>query len=139
MKLPLQIAVRNTSLSKGAKEEIREKAAKLDSQYDQIIRCRVMVDRPHRHQKKGQHYDVRIDLTVPGAEWTIRSEPNEDLLAAIRDSFDAARRQLDDFSQRRRGQVKTHAPSPQERTGPVFHEEPDFVEIQDAISIETTF
>jgi hypothetical protein len=39
----------------------------------------------------------------------IRREPNSDLFVAIRDSFDAARRRLDDVVQRRRGEVKTHA------------------------------
>ena len=109
MKLPLQIAARNTSLSKAAKEEIREKALKLDRHYGEIIRCRVTIDKPHRHHKKGEHYDVRIDLTLPGAMSVIRHEPTSDLFVAIRDSFDAARRRLDDVVQRRRGEVKTHA------------------------------
>lgn len=136
MKLPLQIAVRNTSLPKAAKEEIRDKALKLDSHHDQIIRCRVTVERPHRHQKKGQRYDVRIDLTLPGAEWTIKREPNEDLLVAIRDSFDAALRRLDEFSRRRRGEVKTHALAPRDRT-PLFPEgEEGFVEIENETAIE---
>ncbi len=108
MKIPLQITVRNLSLSEAAEKDIREKAAGLDSLYDKITGCRVVVEAPHRHHHKGVLYDVRIDLTVPGKEFVIRREADEDLYVAIRDAFDAARRSLEEFSRRQRGDVKTH-------------------------------
>lgn len=112
MRLPLQLSVRNMSLSEAAEADIREKAARLDSFYDQVMGCRVIVEAPHRHHRKGVLYNVRIDMTVPGSEIVIKREPHEDLYVAIRDAFDAARRQLEDFARRRRGDVKTHeAPS----------------------------
>ncbi len=112
MRLPLQLSVRNMSLSEAAEADIREKAARLDSFYDQVMGCRVIVEVPHRHHHKGVLYNVRIDMTVPGSELVIKREPHEDLYVAIRDAFDAARRQLEDFARRRRGDVKTHeAPS----------------------------
>ncbi len=112
MRLPLQLTVRNMSLSEAAETDIREKAARLDSFYDQVMGCRVIVEAPHRHHHKGVLYNVRIDMTVPGSELVIKREPHEDLYVAIRDAFDAARRQLEDFARRRRGDVKTHeAPS----------------------------
>ncbi len=112
MRLPLQLTVRNMSLSEAAETDIREKAARLDSFYDQVMGCRVIVEAPHRHHHKGVLYNVRIDMTVPGSEIVIKREPHEDLYVAIRDAFDAARRQLEDFARRRRGDVKTHeAPS----------------------------
>lgn len=94
MKHPLQITVRNMSLSEAAKAAIQEKAAKLDAVDDRIIGCRVLVELPHKHQHHGALYNVRIDLTIPGAELVVKREPNEDLYVAIRDAFDAARRQL---------------------------------------------
>ncbi len=112
MRLPLQLSVRNMSLSEAAEADIREKAARLDSFYDQVMGCRVIIEVPHRHHHKGVLYNVRIDMTVPGSELVIKREPHEDLYVAIRDAFDAARRQLEDFARRRRGDVKTHeAPS----------------------------
>jgi hypothetical protein len=50
---------------------------------------------------------VRIDLTVPGAELVVSRDPeldhgHEDVYVAIRDAFDAARRQLADTSSERR-------------------------------------
>jgi hypothetical protein len=38
--------------------------------------------------------------------------PSDDIFIAIRDSFDAARRQLEDVERRRRGQVKAKAGAP---------------------------
>jgi len=102
MKLPLQITSRNVSLSDAAEQTIREKAAKLDHFYDQIMGCRVLVEAPHRHQNHGNQYSVRLDITVPGSEIVIKREENEDLYVAIRDAFDAAQRKVKDFSSRQK-------------------------------------
>ena len=132
MELPLQITTRNVSISETANADIREKAAKLDSFYDRIIGCRVTVEAPHRHQQKGIHYNVRIDLTVPGAELVVKREPNEDIYVAIRDAFDAARRQLEDFARRQRGEVKTREAAPHARVSKLFPERGyGFLEAQD--------
>lgn len=109
MKLPLQITTRDVSLSEVAEQSIRDKAAKLDTFCDKIMGCRVLVETPHRHQQHGARYNVRIDLTVPGSELVVKREDHEDLYVAIRDAFDAARRQLQDYAARQRGDVKTHA------------------------------
>jgi ribosomal subunit interface protein len=108
MKLPLQITARNVSLSEAAENAIREKAAKLETFHDNTTACRVLVEVPHRHKNHGMTYNVNIDITVPGNEIVVKREPNEDLYVAIRDSFDAARRQLKEIAARRRGDVKTH-------------------------------
>lgn len=108
MKLPLQITTRNVSLSEAAENAIREKVAKLETFHDNITACRVLVEVPHRHKNNGMTYNVNIDITVPGNEIIVKREPHEDLYVAIRDSFDAARRQLKEISARRRGDVKTH-------------------------------
>ena len=108
MKLPLQITARNVSLSESAETTIREKAAKLDTFYDSIMSCRVVVDAPHRHHHQGVQYNVRIDITVPGGELVVKREPHEDLYVSIRDAFDAARRQLQGYARKQRGEIKAH-------------------------------
>jgi ribosomal subunit interface protein len=123
MAVSLQITVRNVSLSEAAEENIRERASKLDSFYDRITSCRVTVDAPHRRQHKGILYDVRIDMTVPGSELVIKREPHEDVYVAIRNAFDAARRQLEDFARRQRGEVKSHVAPPHARISKLFPEE----------------
>jgi ribosomal subunit interface protein len=113
MKLPLQITARNVSLSEAAEAAIREKAAKLDTFYDRIMSCRVVVEAPHRHQHQGALYNVRIDITVPGSELVVKKEPHEDLYVSIRDAFDAARRQIQDYAHKQRGETKLHETPPQ--------------------------
>jgi ribosomal subunit interface protein len=116
MKHPLQITVRNMSLSEAAKATIHEKAAKLDALDDRIIGCRVLVELPHKHHHQGALYNVRIDLTIPGAELVVKREPHEDLYVAIRDAFDAARRQLRERrKQTINGVVPREAPQPDGR------------------------
>ncbi|MBI5379065.1 MAG: ribosome-associated translation inhibitor RaiA [Nitrospirae bacterium] len=120
MIIPLQITVRNVLLSEAAENAIREKAAKLDRYYDRITSCRVVVEAPHRRHHQGVLYNVRVDLTVPGGELLVKREPHEDLYVAIRDAFDAARRQLEDYARRQRGQVKIHEEPPQARVSKLF-------------------
>lgn len=113
MKLPLQIAFRNLEPSLPVEQNIRERAEKLDQFYDQIMSCRVMVEAQHKHHHQGNTYHVRIDMTVPGDELVVSRDPgkdhaHEDVYVAIRDAFDAARRQLEDFNRRQRQDVKSH-------------------------------
>lgn len=120
MELPLQITARNIELTDAIRSEIEKKMDKLERVYDRIVRCRVVVESPHRHSHDGKLYNVRIDLGVPGNEMVIKREPNEDLYVAIRDSFDAARRKLEDFVARQRGDVKHHEDVPIGRITTIF-------------------
>jgi len=123
VKLPLQITTRKLSLSETAISAIKLKAEKLETFYRQIMACRVMVETPHRHKNHGTLYNVRIDLTVPGGELIVKREPHEDVYVAIRDAFDAARRQLQNYSRRRRGDVKLHVKPPMARISKLFADE----------------
>jgi cold shock CspA family protein len=51
---------------------------------------------------------------VPGSEIVVNRDQHEDVYVALRDAFDAARRQLEDYGRRLRRETKTH---PQEYTG----------------------
>ena len=125
MKLELQVTFRDMEPSRGIEQVIRDKAAKLDQFHDRITSCRVVVAAPHRHHHKGRLYNVRIDLTVPGAELVVNRDSSQasahhDIQVAIRDAFDAARRRVQDFARRRRGDVKTHVPEPAARVSKLF-------------------
>ncbi len=123
MKLPLEISARNVNVSAATEELIREKTEKLDKLYDKIIGCRVTVDIPHRSQRSGILYNVRIDISVPGREIVVRREPDEDLHAAVLGSFDIAQRRLKEFSEKQRGEVKYHEERPVARVSKLFPEE----------------
>ncbi len=123
MKLPLEISARDVRLNGDTEELIREKAAKLDRLYDQIIGCRVKVDMPHRSQRSGMMYNVRIDITVPGGELIVKREPDEDLHVAIVNSFETAQRRIKEYAEKQRGEVKVHFEKPVARVTRIFPED----------------
>lgn len=117
MKQPLEITFRDIPRSDAVEAKIREKVAKLDEFYDQIMACHVVIEAPHGHHHQGNLFHVRIDLTVPNGEIVINRDPkehhaHEDAYVAIRDAFKAARRKLQDFARKQRGDVKTHETPP---------------------------
>ena len=109
MQQPLQITVLNISLSGAAEKRIRSRAGKLERFSERIISCHVTVEAPHHHSQKGELYEVRMIITLPGEELVIRHEPDEDIYVAIRDAFDAAERMLKEHKERRSGEARLHA------------------------------
>lgn len=123
MQVPLEISTRMVNLDSGLEADLRRRAAKLERYYDRITSCRIAVERPTgNHHNEGGPYRVRIDITVPGSE-LVASKEAEDLTTAVRDAFKAAERQVDEFSQRRRGDVKTPVLPPAGRVVRIFQEE----------------
>ncbi|MBI5612360.1 MAG: HPF/RaiA family ribosome-associated protein [Gammaproteobacteria bacterium] len=108
MQIPLQITLRDMPPSEAVETRIREKAQKLDSFYDRIMSCRVVVESTQRHQHQGKLHSVHIDLSVPGAELVVNRVEHEDIYVAIRDAFNAIGRKLEDYARRQRGDVKSH-------------------------------
>jgi ribosomal subunit interface protein len=102
MKTPLQITFRGIDHSDAIGAHIREKAEKLETFFEPIMSCRVVVEMPHQHKHQGKAFNVRIDIGVPGSEIVVNRDNNEDVYVALRDAFDAARRQLDDYGRRLR-------------------------------------
>jgi ribosomal subunit interface protein len=114
MKTPLQITLRDIEHSEALENHIREKADKLETFFEPIMSCRVVVEMPHQHKHNGKGFNVRIDIGVPGSEIVVNRDRNEDVYVALRDAFDAAKRQLEDYAHRIRRETKNHA---QEFTG----------------------
>lgn len=110
--LPLQVSLRNVTLSPEMEADIRERANALLSYFDRVMACRVSIELPNRRHHTGALHRVRIDLTVPGGEIVIRRRPHEDLRTAVQIAFNAARRRLQDYARRKRGAVKVHEPPP---------------------------
>lgn len=108
MKTPLQITFRDIEHSDALETHIREKAEKLETFFEPIMSCRVVVEMPHQHKHQGKFFNVRIDIGVPGSEIVVNRDRHEDVYVALRDAFDTAKRQLDDYSRRLRRETKTH-------------------------------
>ena len=132
MRSPLQITTRDVPHSEALENHIRQKAAKLETFYPHITGCRVVVEVPHKHKHQGRQFNVRLDITVPGDELVVNRESDGDVYVALRDTFDAARRQLESFGSRQRGAVKTHAPTRHGRVTRLVPEESyGFIETAD--------
>ncbi len=122
MGIQIQITSRNIELTEAIESEIQRKSDKLERVYSRITRCRVVVESPHRHRHQGKLYNVQIRISVPGAELVIKRNPHEDLYIAVRDSFNAARRKLEDYARRQRGDVKQREEVPSARISALFPE-----------------
>ncbi|HUX90780.1 MAG TPA: ribosome-associated translation inhibitor RaiA [Gallionellaceae bacterium] len=108
MQIPMQITIRDVEHSEALEANIREKAQKLDEFFKHIMSCRVVVEMPHKHHNQGKQFNVRIDIGVPGNEIVVNRDHSEDVYVALRDAFNAAKRQLEDYARKVRGDVKNH-------------------------------
>lgn len=159
MILPVRISFRNMKPSEAVAARVREEVSKLETFYQGIISCRVLVELPHKHRRRGDLFHVRINLIVPGAELVVKKEPSlhatlrqtdlekasksyeaqaahEDVFVVIRDAFKEARRQLQDFVRRTRGEIKAHVSPPRGRISKLFPEEGyGFLETDDGTEI----
>jgi cold shock CspA family protein len=130
MHLTPTITFRGVERTTALETEILTRLRKLETYHRGIMGCRVLVELVQRHHEAGNRYHVRIDLTVPGQEIVVAHEAGlhataQDVDAekltkvaesdperkharvAIREAFDVARRQLQDYARRQRGAVKT--------------------------------
>jgi len=137
MQIPLQITYRGMKESEALSEVVRTKVQKLERFYGRIGSCRVLIEQPHHHKLRGEHFHVRIDLTVPGDELVVEREPSlrdrhKDAYVAVTDAFRAARRELQDYARRKRECIELHAGTPHGRVKKVFHAEGfGFIEAED--------
>ena len=110
MQIPLQITIRDVEHSEALEAHIRGKVEKLEEFFKHITSCRVVVEVPHKHHHQGKQFNVRSDIGVPGSEIVVNRDHAEDVYVALRDAFDAAKRQLEDYARKIRGDIKTHEP-----------------------------
>jgi cold shock CspA family protein/ribosome-associated translation inhibitor RaiA len=143
MQLTPTITFRGIDPSETLEGEIRTRIDKLETYYQPIMGCRVLIELAERHHEAGNRYHVRIDLTVPGEEIVVAHDPGlhataQDLHAgkvarkdesdperrhvrvAVHEAFDIARRRLQDYARRQRGTVKTAIRLPQGRVVQLF-------------------
>jgi ribosomal subunit interface protein len=112
MQVPLQIAFEHIARSDAVEQRVRKEAKKLEQFYERITAARVVIARPQRRRNKGDPFSVRIHLTVPGgADIHVSRDAaltgrHQDAYAAIRDAFEAARRQLQELARKRQEPAK---------------------------------
>jgi len=104
------------SPSPAIESDIMEKVRNLEKFHSRIISCRVVVNAPHKHKHKGKLYQIHIDIGIPGERIVVSRDAgfdyaHEDVYVAIRDSFDAAKRKLEDYVRKRSGFRSKHHPT----------------------------
>ena len=120
---PVQISFRNMDRSPALEEAVRSRVVWLESFYPGIIGCRLVLETPHRHRRRGRSLQVRIELLLPGEDVIVNHHPaqhptdrsssrkgdeldgpHKNADVAIHEAFDVARRRLEDFARRQRGE-----------------------------------
>lgn len=103
MQRPLRITARDTELTDTIRQFLEESASKLETFYPAIVGCSVNISVPARRpQGASVHYNVRVQVEVPGQDIVANRQRQPDLRTAIQDAFRAAGRQLQDFNRRQR-------------------------------------
>ena len=127
MQIALQVSYHHVQPSDALNALIRTKTAELEHLFGRVTGCHVFVERPGSHHRKGKgaHYRVRIELTVPGRILVVGrdptlTKPHEDPFLAVNEAFRAARRQLQDYVRRLRGDVKFRVGPPHGRVARLF-------------------
>ncbi len=107
MDLSHELILKGVARTDGLERYIEDKVAKLVTFSDRIQASRVTIEAPSPHHKQGGHYQVTVELTLPGADLIANrgagdALEHESMHAALRDAFAAARRQLQDYLVRKR-------------------------------------
>ncbi len=101
MQRPVQLTWRHVEPSEAVASLVRKKAERLERYFDRITGCTVALEQPQQHHRQGDHYRVRVEVTVPGEKLVVgrsplRSRVHEDLYSAVSAAFREVRRKLVD-------------------------------------------
>jgi hypothetical protein len=139
MEVQPTVTFRGIPNSAALESDIRARIARLERFCPDIISTQVLVELGERHHRSGRRWRVRLDVGVPGehiivtndamlrpdvrarAVETTRKQDQSDAghkfaKVAVRESFEVARRRLQDYSRtRRRGKVEAARRRPARR------------------------
>lgn len=104
----LRITFRSLDVSPAAEGLIRQRVDELLRAQPRLTGCQVVVEAGRCGQGGGPRYRLHVTLGLPGGEVVARGA-NADLPAAIREAFDNARQQMQDYQRRRIERVRVSA------------------------------
>lgn len=87
------VVFRDLQYSPALSQVISKKLARLSRLSETITRTRVVLDKPHKRQNKGEVFRASIEMAVKGAPFTVVQDGTSAHLA-VRDAFNAAERKL---------------------------------------------
>jgi ribosome-associated translation inhibitor RaiA len=115
LQVPLEISFHNMESSDWAEQEIRQRAADLESIYDRLVSCRVHVDQRATNSNDTIPPVVHIEMGIPGRkDLVVSHEPDHlqqkfqrpDLHNAINEAFRIAERLLRDYKDKLKDHTK---------------------------------
>jgi len=117
MRVELSISYEHMKRIDDLDTRIREYVDQLEQRFGRIISCRVVVQGPHKHHRRGTHYQARIYLHVPRGEIAVTHEAplnkaHEDVFVAVHDAFRAARRKLEERVRQHTGRSRAREVCP---------------------------
>jgi len=88
----------------------------------------VVIEAAHQRHSKGNQYEVRVEVGIPGGELSINRRPGDDhahfdLRVTIRDAFDAMERQLRRWKDEHSGRPLTQEAPLQDKVAEINHDE----------------
>lgn len=101
MPMKTQVVFRGMENSEAVKEIVEQRAEKIERHFPHVIRCEAVIEQAAKSQAQGNAFSVSLEIEIPGAENIYvsrdggKDHAHEDVYVAIRDSFDAAHRQLE--------------------------------------------
>lgn len=103
MQTPLRITFRHLQPSPAVEARVREHVERLERFHQHITSWQVIVEAPAAHRHSGAPFNVKIALSLPGAEINVHSEHSDDtahadIYTALRDAFDIVKRCLTDHA-----------------------------------------
>src|SRR5258706_13352790 len=116
MEIPLEITFQNMATSQSLSADIRKRVAKLEKFYGRLISCRVSIEERSKQHRKGNVYEVHVEMHAPHGHLVVSREPHHpkerharpDVRAPVRDPFKAAEEQLRGFRRIQHVEVKQH-------------------------------
>lgn len=106
----IQITLRNVKSSPALERRIRDKCDALAKFHPGLQYCRVLVEQSERHSTGARPFTVRIHVGLPGrGELVADHDRHVDAFLALRDAFNAMRRQVKDAAGVDRQEVKAHS------------------------------
>lgn len=109
MATPVQLTFRDFPPCPSVTDHVQRRATKLETYFDRLMTCHVVVEEPHRRSRHGQKFHVRIDMHVPGKELVVSktsADSTEDLHATIDEAFGEAERVLDHHAKATRQRLR---------------------------------
>ena len=107
MQSPVQLSFRGLPRSGAITAEIHSRVERLEHLFGPLVRCHVVVEVRQQQGRKGNLHGLSIEASLPRID-VVRSHDvehdyaHENVYVAIRDTFNAVARELEDRIQRQR-------------------------------------